>query len=393
MEPEDAAVETLVGELDGLLTDLRPRFARRRAHGHTVAYVRGLLAEVERKNGWQLAEHAGYAHPRSIERVLDRSVWDAEAVLADVRGYVVGHLGDPAGVLVVDETAFPKKGARSCGVARQYCGAAGKLENCQVGVFLAYASPRGRAAVDRALYLPKEWAEDRARRAAAGVPAEVVFATKPALARRLLARALDGGVPAAWVAADEVYGADGMLRRELEERGQPYVLAVASNVRASTWPPYGPPGQAPVAALAAALPAGAWQRLSCGEGAQGPRLYDWAYAPLRPAARDGWQHGLLVRRHTSRTDELAYYLVFCPDGTPVAEVVRAAGARWAVEDTFKLGKGQVGLDHYETRSWRGWHRHTALALLALAVLAVAAEKGDRPAGACSPSASPSCAGC
>jgi SRSO17 transposase len=393
MEPERAVVDGCVDELEGALAGLRPRFRRRRAHAHAAAYARGLVADVERKNGWQLAEWAGDAHPRSIERVLDRSVWDAEAVVADVRALVVGRLGDPAGVLVVDETGFLKKGAKSCGVARQYSGTAGRVENCQVGVFLGYASPKGRAGIDRALYLPEAWAGDADRRKAAGVPEDVAFRTKPQLARAMVARALDAGVPAAWVVADEVYGADYAFRAPLEERGQPYVLAVAVNVAVSTWPPHGPMGQHRVGALAAALGPAAWERLSCGEGAQGPRVYDWAYRPLRPALRAGWHHALLVRRHPERTDEVAFYLVSCPDGTPLGEVVRAAGARWTIEDTFKLGKGQVGLDHYETRSWRGWHRHTALALLALAVLAIGAAKGDRPPTAWSPSPSPSCAAC
>lgn len=395
MEPEWVAVDGCVDELESVLAGLRPRFRRCRAHEHAAAYARGLLADVERKNGWQLAEWAGDAHPRSIERVLDRSVWDAEAVVADVRALVVERLGDPAGVLVVDETGFLKKGARSCGVARQYSGTAGRVENCQVGVFLGYAGPKGRAGIDRALYLPKEWAEDADRQEAAGVPEDVAFQTKPQLARGMVERALDAGVPAAWVVADEVYGADSAFRRPLEERGQPYVLAVASNVAVSTWPPHGLPGQHRVGALATALADDVWERLSCGEGAQGPRIYDWAYAPLRPALREGWHHALLVRRHPVRTDEVASYLVFCPDRTPLAEVVRATGARWAIEDTFKLAKGQVGLDHYETRSWRGWHRHTALALLALAVLSAgAAKKGTtNRAPRSSPSASPSCAAC
>jgi SRSO17 transposase len=391
MEPEEAVVDAAVDELEGALAALRPRFRRRRAHAHAAAYARGLVAEVERKNGWQLAEWAGDAHPRSIERVLDRSVWDADAVVGDVRALVVDRLGDPSGVLVVDETGFLKKGTKSCGVARQYSGTAGRVENCQVGVFLGYAGPRGRAGIDRALYLPKEWAEDPDRRRAAGVPEGTAFRTKPRLAREMVARALDAGVPAAWVVADEVYGAEYAFRAALEERGQPYVLAVASAAAQSTWPPHGPAGQHRVGALAAALGPDAWERLSCGAGAQGPRVYDWARAPLRPALRAGWHHALLVRRHPSRTDELAYYLVFCPDATPLAEVVRAAGARWAIEDAFKLAKGQVGLDQYETRSWRGWHRHTALALLALAVLAVGAAKGDRPPSAWSPSPSPSSA--
>ena len=374
-----AGLSALADGVGSAAARLRPCFARASAHRHAVAHLRGLLSEAERKNGWQLAERTGYAHPRSIQRVLDRSVWDAEVARDGLRAYVVETLGHPGGVLVVDETGFLKKGMKSCGVARQYSGTAGRIDNCQVGVFLAYASPKGRAGIDRALSLPREWAEDEQRRREAGVPEEVVFRTKPELARELLERALDAGVPATWVTADEVYGADGRLRRALETRGHRYVLAVASNVAPTTFPPHALPGQVTMRALTASLRRAAWARLSCGEGAQGPRVYDWAYVSLRPALQDGWQHGALVRRHPTRVDEVAYYLVHAPDGTPLQEVVRAAGSRWAVEDTFKLAKGQVGLDQYEVRSWTGWHRHTTLALWALALLAAgaaAAEKGD-----------------
>jgi SRSO17 transposase len=382
-------------EIEAVAARLRPRFRRRMAHRHAGLYLRGLLGDVERKNGWQLAEHAGYAHPRTIQRVLDRSAWDADEVRDDVRAFVVEHLGDPEGVLVVDETGFLKKGTKSCGVARQYSGTAGRIENCQIGVFLGYASGKGRAGIDRALYLPKAWTQDTERRAEAGVPETMQFQTKPQLALAMIERALEAGVPARWVVADEVYGSDGKLRRALEVRDQAYVLAVKSNEMPTTWPPYAPPGQVAVSAVAAALAPEAWQRLSCGDGAQGERVYEWAAVPLRPALRDGWIHALLVRRHPTEPDEIAYYLVYAPVGTPLAEIVRAAGCRWTIEDVFKLAKGQVGLDQYEVRSWTGWHRHTILALLALAVLAVVtAEKGGHcPTTNSSRSASRSCVAC
>jgi SRSO17 transposase len=354
-----------------------------------------LLGDVERKNGWQLAEHVGYAHPRTIQRVLDRSAWEAGEVREDLREFVLEHLADPDGVLVVDETGFLKKGSKSCGVARQYSGTAGRIENCQIGVFLGYAGAKGRAGLDRALYLPREWAEDPERRAEAGVPEAVEFRTKPQLALEMITRALDAEVPARWVVADEVYGSDGKLRRALEARDQAYVLAVKSNEKPTTWPPYAPPGQVAAAEVAAALEPEDWQRLSCGAGAQGERIYDWACVPLRPALRDGWVHAVLLRRHPTAPDEVAYYLVYAPVGTPLAEIVRAAGCRWTIEDVFKLAKRQAGLDQYEVRSWTGWHRHTILALLALAILAVvAAEKGALAATtASSRSASRSCAAC
>ena len=394
-EQETSAAAATVAAVGAIGGRLRPCFRRRKAHGHACAYLRGLLSDAERKNGWQLAEQAGYQQPRAIQRVLDRSVWDAEAVRDALRAYVVEALGDPAGVLVVDETGFLKQGTKSVGVQRQYSGTAGRIENCQIGVFLAYASANGRAGIDRALYLPQEWTTDPARCAAAGVPPAVTFQTKPQLAWTMLERALDAGVPAAWVTADEVYGNDFAFRHALESRGQAYVVAVKRTHTVSTWPPYGVPGQARAEDLLAALPAATWQRLSCGEGAQGERVYDWACRLLRPALRDGWVHALLVRRHPTRPEELAFYLVYAPEGTPLEEIVRAAGTRWAIEDTFKLAKGQVGLDHYEVRSWPGWHRHITLALWALAILAAEAARakgGSQPAARISsPSACPNCA--
>ena len=397
VEPGAAPSEVAVAEaeVDGVAAGLRRHFRRRAGHRHAVAYVRGLLGDTERKNGWQLAEYAGYRHPRTIQRVLDRSAWDADEVRDDLRAYVAAELGDPGGVLVVDETGFLKKGIKSCGVARQYSGTAGRIENCQVGVFLGYAGAKGRAAIDRALYLPREWADAAGRRAEAGVPEAVAFRTKPRLALEMIEAALDARVPARWVVGDEVYGSDGKLRRALEARRQAYALAVKSSEMPTTWPPYAPPGQVTVAAVAAALAPEAWQRLSCGAGAQGERLYDWAYVPLRPALRRGWVHAVLIRRHPVEVDEVAYYLVYAPVDTPLAEIVRAVGSRWAIEDLFKLGKGQVGLDQYEVRSWTGWHRHVTLALLALAVLAtVVGEKGDHHRTTTSSrSASPSCGAC
>ena len=379
-------------EVDELTARLRPHFRRGAGHRHAGEYVRGLLGPVERKNGWQLAEHVGHRHPRTIQRVLDRSAWDADAVCDDLREQVIEELGDAEGVLVVDETGFIKKGTKSCGVARQYSGTAGRVENCQIGVFLGYASPKGRAGIDRALYLPREWANDRERRDEAGVPEAVAFHTKPWLALDMIERALDAGVPARWVVGDSVYGSDGKLRRALEDRSQAYALAVKSTEQPTTWPPYGPPGQVTVADIAAVLEPDDWQRLSCGEGAQGERLYDWAYVPVRPALRDGWVHAVVLRRDPSDPDELTYYLAYAPTDTPLTEIVRAIGARWTIEDVFKLAKRQVGLDQYEVRSWTGWHRHITLALLALAALVLGVAKGGlhRPIPTWCPSASPSC---
>ena len=362
-------------EIEALTTRLRPQFRRGAAHRHAAEYVRGLLGPVERKNGWQLAEHVGHRHPRTIQRVLDRSVWDADAVRDDLREQVIAELGDENGVLVVDETGFLKKGAKSCGVARQYSGTAGRVENCQIGVFLGYASPQGRVGIDRALYLPRAWADAAERREEARVPETVTFRTKPQLALEMIEQALDAGVPARWIVADAVYGSDGKLRRALEARDQAYALAVKSTEQPTTWPPYGPPGQVAVADLVALLAPDQWQRLSCGDGAQGERLYDWACVPVRPALWDGWVHAVVIRRDLSDPDEVTYYLVYAPTDRPLTEIVRAIGARWTIEDVFKLAKRQVGLDQYEVRSWTGWHRHTTLALLALAALVLGAAKG------------------
>jgi SRSO17 transposase len=372
----------VVNEAEALLG---PHFARQEAYQHAADYLRGLLAEVERKNGWQLAEQAGYAHPRGIQRVLARYVWDADAVRDDLRRYIIAELGDPDGMLVVDETGFPKQGKHSAGVGRQYSGTRGKIANYQVGVFLGYATASGHVGLDRELVIPKDWFTDCERCRAAGIPDELEHRTKPQLALAMLERALDGGIPAAWVTGDEVYGSDGKLRRALEARGTDagsdtgqnsvgYVLAVRRNEHVTTWPPYGAPGQTTVAALQAAIPPEGWHRLSCGEGAQGPRIYDWAWGPLRPALREGWVHGVLIRRHVERSDEVAPYLTYAPVGTGLAALVRVAGVRWSIDDLFKLAKGQVGLDHYEVRSWQGWYRHITLALLALAVLTIGARK-------------------
>lgn len=393
-EPEPAIVAELEEAIEQMITRLRAQFRRTEAHQHAADYLRGLLADVERKNGWQLAECAGYAHPRGMQRVLDRYAWDADAVRDDLRRYVVEELGAPSGVLVVDETGFPKTGRQSVGVAPQYCGSVGKIANCQIGVFLGYASPHGHAGLDRALFLPQEWVADPARCEQAGVPAAISYRTKPQLARELLERALDAGVPAAWVVADAVYGSDGTLRRALEARAQAYVLAVRSNQSVTTWPPDQPPDQHRVAALAARLQPEDWVRLSCGDGAQGPRLYDWALVQLRPALQDGWGHALLVRRHPERTDELAYYRCYAPRTTALSDLVRAAGTRWTIEELFERAKGEVGLDHYEVRSWHGWQRHITLALVALAVLAVSAQKRGRPrVRSTSPSRSPKSDAC
>ena len=370
----ERVAEDLAGALEALQARLRPRFSRAEPRQRARAYLRGLLGEVERKNGWQLAEHAGAATPYGMQRLVAGAGWDAEAVRDDLRAFVVERLGDAGGVLIVDETGFLKKGVTSAGVARQYSGTAGRRENQQVGVFLAYAAPRGCAFLDRALYLPEEWAGDAERRRAAGIPEETAFATKPELARPMLARAFAAGVPAAWVLGDTVYGGD-ELRRWLEGRGRRYALAVPCTHGVWT------AGERVEAqALADALPADAWAPVSAGEGAEGPRWYDWACLALPYEAADGWAHWLLVRRSIGDPAERAYYRVHAPADTAPEAMVRAVGCRWRIETAIEEAKGLVGLADYEVRRWDGWHRHVTLSLLAHAALVAARAGGSAGEG-------------
>ena len=360
-------VEGWAAEFERLCERIGPRFARPEVRRRAVGFLRGLLGGVDRKNGWQLAEHARETTPDGMQRLLTTTRWDPDALRDDVRAYVVEQLGDPAGVLVVDETGFLKKGAKSAGVQRQYSGTAGRIENCQVGVFLAYASGKGRALVDRELYLPAEWASDPARRAEAHVPEQVGFQTKPQLAQQLLARALDAGVPAGWVTADEVYGGDARLRAWLEQQDLAYVLAVKATQPLWAASAQGP-SELPARELVAGLPARAWRRRSAGDGAKGPRIYDWARVALTRPGWPGRGFWLLARRRLT-DGELAYYACFGPARITLAELVRVAGSRWAVEECFQAAKGQVGLDHYQVRRFDAWYRHVTLVLLAQAFLA------------------------
>jgi SRSO17 transposase len=344
-----------------------PRFARVEPRRRARAFLLGLLAGLPRTNCWTLAEHAGDASPDGMQHLLAEAAWDADAVRDDLRGYVVEHLGDPDAVLVVDETGDLKKGSATVGVQRQYTGTAGRIENAQVAVYLTYAGAKGYAFIDRALYLPKSWTGDTARCAAAGVPEDVEFATKPAQATAMIARALDAGTPARWAAGDEVYGADPGLRAELVRRRIGYVLAVAKTHPVTT-------GIGPRQAqeLAARLPKRAWQRLSAGNGAKGERFYDWALVDTADAAADPdgtGRHWLLVRRNR-RTRELAYYRAYSPTPVRLAALVRVAGTRWRIEESFQSGKELAGLDEHQVRRWTSWHRWTILAMLAHAFLSV-----------------------
>jgi SRSO17 transposase len=366
-------VRDWAGELDTVADRLAPHFARSEPRERAVGYLRGRLSDAERKNGWQLAEALGDPTPDGVQHLLRRAHWDADAVRDDLLGYVTAHLGHPDGVLIVDETGFLKKGDKSVGVARQYTGTAGRIENCQVGVFLGYATAKGRALLDRELYLPKDWAEDQARRTKAGVPAAVRFATKIALGRRMLDRAVAAGVPAKWVTADAVYGADSHFRATAEGHELGYVVGVRTDHR--VWVGF---RQARVRDLLADVPADGWHRLSCGAGAKGPRWYDWALAPVNCPEPEVYRRWLLIRRSATDPTDVAYFVCGGPPGTTVQELVAVAGTRWAVEDLFELGKGDCGLDEYEVRSWVGWYRHVTLSLYALAVLS--AIRSRAPAG-------------
>ncbi|GIV61582.1 MAG: transposase [Rhodothermaceae bacterium] len=371
-------VEHWQDQLQHLHQRIAPRFRRAEPRRRALGYLRGLLSCCERKNGWQLAERLGEATPDGVQRLLNAADWDADAVRDDLRNYVVEHLGHEEAVLIVDETGFLKKGTRSVGVKRQYSGTAGRIENCQIGVFLCYASLHGVAFLDRALYLPEDWSNDKARRQAAGVPEAVAFATKPRLAEAMLERAFAAAVPCAWVTGDTVYGGDRRLRLFLEAQEQPFVLAVPSNEL--LW--YGGPTYYRASELAARVEPEAWQRRSAGAGSKGPRLYDWTLVELwrlqRTPQEQAWGHYLLVRRSISDPEALAYYVVFARRQQAMLErLVRVAGSRWQIEQAFEAAKGECGLDEYEVRKWGAWHRHMTLSLLAYAFLVVMRAQGQK----------------
>jgi SRSO17 transposase len=364
----DEAVTTVQGG-SAYLADIERRlaryFARAEPRRRAMAYLRGLLSPAERKNSWQVAEVSGETTPYAFQHLLGRALWDADAVCDELRWYVLDHLREPQAVLVIDETGFLKKGRHSAGVARQYSGTAGRIENCQIGVFLAYASRHGHMLLDRELYVPQAWINDRMRCRQAGIPEDRRFATKPQLAKQMLARAVAAGVPATWVTGDSVYGDDRRLRIWLEAEPQGYVLAVSG--KEYVWLGW---RQRRVKTILTALPADGWMRLSAGDGAKGPRWYDWRWLPLADPVEPAWRRWLLVRRSINAPTELAAYVVFAPQDTTLAEVVQVAGTRWTIESGFEAAKGEVGLAHYEVRSWTGWYRHITLAMWALALLTI-----------------------
>lgn len=360
-----ATVQTWALWLTEVERRIMPHFPRSDARRRVWAYLRGLWSSVERKNGWQIAEVVGDATPYGMQHVLGRAQWDAEEVRKALRTSVVESLGDPHAVLVIDETGLLKKGQHSAGVARQYSGTAGRVENCQIGVFLTYARAQSHVLLDRELYLPPGWPNDPERCARAGIPPERTFATKPDLARQMLERALDADVPAAWVAGDSVYGDHRPLRAWLEDRAQAYVLTVSGKEyvwRAGR--------QWQVKTLLAMLQEEDWCRVRAGDGTKGPRWYDWRWLPLAAPCQPHWRRWLLVRRSLSDPTERTAYLVCAPETTALATVVQVVGRRWTIEQCFEEAKGEVGLDQYEVRSWTGWYRHITLAMWAYALLTV-----------------------
>ncbi len=360
-------------QLEAVARRIGARFGRSENRDRVRSYLVGLLAPVQRKNSWQLAEQIGEDAPYVVQHLLGRSDWDPDEVRDDQRAYVVETLGDDEAVLILDETGFLKKGKHSAGVARQYTGTAGRIENAQVGVFLAYASRHGTAFLERALSLPKEWTDDPDRCKKAGIPEGTTFATKTEQARSMLDRAFKAGVPAAWVTGDEVYGGDGGLRRSMEGQGRPYVLAV----RASQYVWKGLQ-QAKVAALVGSLSKRAWHKITIAWGSKGPRRYAWSWLPINHDLGPGWRRWLLVGRSLDETQELADYLAAGPRRTTLTRLATTAGARWSIEGGFEAAKQEVGLADYEVRGWTGWHRHVTLALLAHAILAAVRKVAETP---------------
>jgi SRSO17 transposase len=354
-------------ELFQLHARLAPRFARPEPRRRALLYLQGILSETARKNGWQLAEHAREGSPDGMQRLLSDAVWDTDGVRDDLRAYALEHLGQESAILVIDETSFPKRGKKSAGVGVQYCGTTGQVENCQVGVFLSYVTARGHTLIDRELYLPFDWCEDRERCRTVGIPETIGFQTKPELAIRMIERLWKAAVPIAWVVADTVYGGNLDLRTWLEAHQYCYVLAVACDEPVAFQTSSGRRREEAALVEAFVLHDEDWQRLSMSEGTKGPRLFDWAVVPMLHQWEDDGRHWLLIRRSLTDPQEKRYYFVFAPKGTSLPEMVQAIGARWQIEEDFENAK-DMGLDHYEVRSFTGWYRHITLVLLALAYL-------------------------
>ncbi len=355
-------------ELERVHARIAARFVRPEPRRRALAYLQGIVSSTQRKNGWQLAEHAGEARPDGMQRLLNSASWDADLVRDDLRSYVLEHLGDPQAVLVIDETSFRKRGKKSAGVKKQSCGTTGTVENCQVGVFLSYVSAKGHTLIDRELYLPKEWIDDPGRCREAGIPEEIRFQTKCELARQMIERLWKAGISFAWVVADTVYGGNLDLRTWLEAHQYSYVLAVACDEPVGIQTPDGRKWMTVAEAEALVRNFDDWQRLAMSEGTKGPRLFDWAIMPILHQWEDDGRHFLLIRRCLDDPQEKTYYFVFAPLGTTLAEMVKAMGQRWTIEENFETGK-DMGLADYQVRCWTAWYRHVTLVMIAQACLA------------------------
>jgi SRSO17 transposase len=354
--------KTIKQEIDPIQKIFDQHFARSETKDSALAYFRGLISSIERKNSWQLSEEIGYSNPYAFQYLLGRALWDSNNIRDEVRTYTLDHLGN-GGTLSLDETGFLKKGNKSAGVGRQYSGTAGRIENCQIGVFLSYATEKGRALIDRELYIPQEWFTDKGRCAEAGIPESITFKTKPELAKEMLKRTFENDIRPAWVVGDEVYGCYA-LRSWLEKQEQSYVLAVASN-----YPICIGFQQYKACHLLKIIDESDWKTISVGEGAKGYRYYQWHRIQINSDNPDGWNRWLVLRRNIKNADDIAYYIAFSPDKKSIDDMAKAAGVRWTIEECFEMAKGEVGLDQYEVRSWTGWYRHITLSLFALSFLA------------------------
>ena len=366
---EDLVLDDWHNEFNEICTRVCKYMSRLEMRNHVQAFMRGLASGARRKNSWHLAESAGYSGPDSLQRLMAQASWQPDKVRDELQVYIVEKLGKPDGVVIVDETGFLKKGDKSAGVNRQYSGTAGRVENCQIGVFLAYHSSLGTALIDRELYLPENWIESPDRRKEAKIPESKEFQTKPQLAAKMFTRLIHGQMPFRWAVGDEVYGRDGKLRQMLEDAKKSYVLAVSCNEY------YYVNGEAESTRKhSESLAQDQWKRVSCGPGSKGERYYDWALVEFPDLAKSGMQKALLFRRSIEDPAEVAYYICHYAPGTTLEEVARVAGSRWAIETAFEQSKQQVGLDQYEVRLWTGWYRHMTLCMFVYGFLEVVRQK-------------------
>jgi len=364
-----ADLDAWESDLQSLLARMRPLFYRTESKRHAEQYLRGLLAPLARKNGWTIAEHVGEPEPKALQRLLNLSRWDVDALLAVNREYAMEYLADPSAVLVADPTGFAKKGLKSVGVQRQYSGTLGRIGNCQIATFLCYVTAgRDRVLIDRRLYMPeKSWLADSARCAAAGVPDDLAFATRPAQVIEMIRAARVAGVPFAWFTADEEFGRNSGLCDYLETNRIPYVMAVPKTTQFTDTT--GRTLQCDK--IVARLSPNTWQRRACGIGSKGYRVYDWALIDTNDPDRQ-----YLIRRSIDG-GELAFHRCYNPNHARAGELVHVAGARWPIEECFGASKNEVGLDHYQVRTWDAWHRYTTIAMLAHTFLAVTAHNAKK----------------